>query len=314
MSRARILLTALLLPPAAAAGLAALLAQGGRWNWRLDVLTHFAPIYVALGVATLMAALMLRADYLRLILALCGAASLFGGLALILPELTRPMSPPAPADAPGQIKLIQFNMRAGKDGLDKAILWLAAENPDILVVEESDKSLRDVLGRRLNLQASCGQTCTVTIFSRETPRAVERPRRGFYGKGPSITIAELEDARGPFSVVGIHFTWPTDRWQQENNRRLEQILKDHPRERLIIAGDFNSTPWSFSRRRSDKALGMERRTRAMFSWPAGRAPGFPFLPIDHVYAGPGWATVSVTRGPSLGSDHYPIVTVLAPRP
>ena len=39
---------------------------------------------------------------------------------------------------------------------------------------------------------------------------------------------------------------------------------------------------------------------------------FPLLPIDHLYAGPGWATVSVRRGPPLGSDHYPLVVTLAP--
>lgn len=88
---------------------------------------------------------------------------------------------------------------------------------------------------------------------------------------------------------------------------------------MIIAGDFNSTPWSFARRRDDRDFGLIRRTRALFTWPAekishNRLPApFPYLPIDHVYAGPGWATVSVERGPRLGSDHYPVVVTLAPR-
>ncbi|MDE2488701.1 MAG: endonuclease/exonuclease/phosphatase family protein, partial [Alphaproteobacteria bacterium] len=84
-----------------------------------------------------------------------------------------------------------------------------------------------------------------------------------------------------------------------------------------VTGDFNSTPWSFSRRRWDKAFGLIRRDRALFSWPAGKTvwgvkPPFPILPIDHVYAGPDWATVSIRRGPKLGSDHYPVVAILAP--
>ena len=42
--------------------------------------------------------------------------------------------------------------------------------------------------------------------------------------------------------------------------------------------------------------------------------GLPFalLPIDHVYAGPGWRTVRAERGPRLGSDHYPVIVTLAP--
>jgi len=96
------------------------------------------------------------------------------------------------------------------------------------------------------------------------------------------------------------------------------MVSEHSKDRLIIVGDFNSTPWSFGRRRDDARLGVLRRTRNLFSWPAERvshnklpAP-FPVLPIDHIYAGRGWATVSVRRGPRLGSDHYPVVAVLAP--
>ena len=61
-----------------------------------------------------------------------------------------------------------------------------------------------------------------------------------------------------------------------------------------------------------------RRDRALFTWPAQQDSRlrwlglFPILPIDHVYAGPGWATVKVERGPRLGSDHYPVIVTLAP--
>lgn len=99
----------------------------------------------------------------------------------------------------------------------------------------------------------------------------------------------------------------------ENSARLLQLMKDQPRERAILVGDFNSTPWSFARRREDAALGMERRTHALPTWPANGLFGLAFLPIDHVYAGSAWDTVSITRGPRLGSDHYPVVAVLAPR-
>ena len=60
-------------------------------------------------------------------------------------------------------------------------------------------------------------------------------------------------------------------------------------------------------------FGLERRTKALFSWPAylGAKVPFPFLPIDHVYAGKAWRTVSVKRGPRLGSDHYPVFVTLA---
>jgi endonuclease/exonuclease/phosphatase (EEP) superfamily protein YafD len=81
--------------------------------------------------------------------------------------------------------------------------------------------------------------------------------------------------------------------------------------RLILTGDFNSAPWSFTLRRFDRRVGLRRRTRALATWPTRRfAMPFPFLAIDHVYAGSDWKTVSVRRGPRLGSDHFPVVVIL----
>ena len=77
---------------------------------------------------------------------------------------------------------------------------------------------------------------------------------------------------------------------------------------------MNSTPWSFTLRRQDGRLGLERRTRALFSWPVaptyGWTPPFPLLAIDQVYAGSDWKTVSVKAGPKQGSDHLPVTVVL----
>jgi endonuclease/exonuclease/phosphatase (EEP) superfamily protein YafD len=57
-------------------------------------------------------------------------------------------------------------------------------------------------------------------------------------------------------------------------------------------------------------LGMERRDRALCTWKALYSP-VAFLPIDHFHAGEAWRTVSIARGPRLGSNHYPFVVTLA---
>lgn len=313
MSRLRIALTAALAPLALGAAFGALAAQGGRWSARLDVFTHFAPLYLAAGVAVLAVTLILARGRLRLLLAVSGGLAVLGALALILPELTRPMSPRSAAPTAGAIKLVQYNAGDAGGDLEAAVRWLAKEKPDILVVEESTAAFREAAQGVGLTHLSCGRTCETAVLSRERPVEVERPRRGRIGLGPAIVLARFEHPAGAFTVAGAHFTWPTQiRTHSENSRRLLELLKDRPRERLILAGDFNSTPWSFARRRDDQALGLERRTRALFSWPARGLPGFPVLPIDHVYAGAGWRTVTVRRGPRIGSDHYPVVAVLVP--
>jgi hypothetical protein len=69
------------------------------------------------------------------------------------------------------------------------------------------------------------------------------------------------------------------------------------------------------------AVWLERRDRAVFSWPAGPVTRWKidlpvaFLPIDHIYAGSDWRTVKIERGPrGLGSDHRPLIITLALQP
>ena len=90
------------------------------------------------------------------------------------------------------------------------------------------------------------------------------------------------------------------------------VVKNLDSSSLLLGGDFNSTPWSFARRRDDRAFGLQRLTRGMFSWPAW-AGALTAFPIDHVYAGADWRLLDVRRGPNLGSDHYPLVVRVARR-
>lgn len=313
MPRARILLKALILSLAGASAAAAVAAQGGRFSGHLDVFSHFAPQYLGVGVLALIIAFVLESGRDRTLLAVFGGVAVLGSLALITPELMRPAAPRAPADAPDQLKLIQFNVAEMNTDLEPALDWLAAQDPDVLVTQESSPAFRRAVQARMGRHMTCGMTCGVTIFSRAAPVRVEKPRRGYYGLGPAIAVVHFAGDGREFAVVGLHYGWPTEvRTHKENSRRMIQVLKGRPRDRLVVAGDFNSTPWSFARRRDDAALGIERRTRALFSWPARGLPGLAVLPIDHVYAGPDWRTVSVDRGPRLGSDHYPVVAILAP--
>ncbi|MBL8556599.1 MAG: endonuclease/exonuclease/phosphatase family protein [Phenylobacterium sp.] len=294
---------------------AAILAHGGRFSARLDVLTHFAPLYLAPAfVALLLAGFAARP--MRAPIALAALGAIVAVAALVGPEfLSRGTDPRAAANAPEQLKVIQFNAWGRNEKAREAVAWLLAQDPDIIVIEEGGR-LRDML-LDAGFQSSC-KSCSASVLARAKPvRSFAERRAG--GRSSYVASATYADARGEFTVVAIHRFWPVRfaRYAAQT-RKLEALIAGLPKERLILAGDFNSTPWSFDRRREDVEFGLVRRTRALFSWPAAKishnrlpAP-FPYLPIDHVYAGPGWATVRVERGPELGSDHYPVVVTLAP--
>lgn len=304
---------------AAGSAVLALAALGGLLSDRLDVLTHFAPVWLA---GALIAALVWLASGRRgratPALAAVGALA---ALVLMAPEL-------AAAGNAGRtdeeaLKVVQFNLWGRNRDPEATARWILATDPDVVVLEEGfarSGGVARALRRRYPHRTTCAEPwpCSTMILAKRRPVAEG-------GLSPSVSDAELSgawatyvDARGRYTVVGVHYTWP---WpagpQQRMTGRLARVLDRFPKDRLILAGDFNSTPWSFSLRRQDRRFALERRTRALASWPAGEvsrlriASPFPLLPIDHVYAGKAWRTLAVRRGPALGSDHYPVVVTLA---
>jgi len=294
---------------------AGVLAQGGRFSAKLDLLTHFAPVYVAVGLlVAVLAFLGPRGGRPALLMA--SALAVAAGAALVVPELlSRGRDPRAAIATPGQIRIVQFNAWGQNAQTDQAAAWILAQDPDVVVLQEPGRLGAELVARGYRDQTGSGGAAILSRRSAVRTYA-EPPANGHPG---FISWATFRDAGGEFMVVATHRYWPV-RFARERAQTadLDRVIRGLPRERLIVAGDFNSTPWSFARRREDRAWGLIRRTRALFTWPAARrshnrlpAP-FPWLPIDHVYAGPGWATVETVTGPELGSDHYPVVVTLAP--
>ena len=289
---------------------ASLLALAGPASPLLDVLSHFALIYLAAAVVGMVLALMLRNWGRPTAFVLTGATAA-ASLALIGPELLRDAGPRAAAPAAGQVKIVQFNALKTNADVQRSVDWIVAQQPDIVTVQEARPDLRDALVRRTGWQVA-GSRGNLMILSRRQRLVMDRPTV----RGPLHWVnATYPSDSGPLEVVTIHHDWPTNALHLQQQAALVELVGELPRERMILSGDFNSASWSADLRRADRSLGLIRRDRALASFPATRR-GFlwpwPVLPIDHVYAGPGWATVKVERGPRLGSDHYPLVVTLAP--
>lgn len=300
---------------AALSAAAAILAQWGRVSLKWDLLAQFAPFWLLACACTLVACAIYH-GWRRWAVAAVSVAGLAAAVSLIAPEYLRSAGPRAPANAPDQIKIVQFNVWHENPDPQPILAWLDAERPDLVVIEENSTRFSRALAAHGGWSVACPH-CEVVILSHTPALSVDNTHRRRKAPPTPLTCAVFRDARGVFEVVGVHDAWPTDPDQPYQERRLAEVIAAAPKERLIVTGDFNSTPWSFARRRWDAAFGIPRRERAVPSWPAQSYKrlkwlGLPFLPIDHVYAGAGWATVSVERGPRLTSDHYPVVVTLAP--
>jgi endonuclease/exonuclease/phosphatase (EEP) superfamily protein YafD len=326
MGLIRVVITRILEDIAAAtavlAALAMLAAQGGRFSDNLDVATHFAVVFVAMAIlAALLAALTPPTRLRRFTLGMAALAVGLAGL-LILPEVFRKTGADSEPETASvhQIKLIQINSWSGRNQtMAETADWIVAQDPDIIVVEEASRRFQRALESRAAYHRTCDpdDRCEVIIYSKVAPISAGLPKVSEGSFFPA-TRATFTAPGGEFTVIGAHYTWPVPAGpQQQQSLRLTTMAGLYDRERLIIAGDFNSTPWSFTLRRQDEALGLVRRNQAMLSWPAMAFSRWdihmplPFLAIDHVYAGSDWVTLGAERGPALGSDHFPVIVTLA---
>lgn len=311
MPLSRLILTALLGPSvfilATMSALAAVLAQLGRFRPGFDILTHFAPFYLVGGFAAVALGLLFHGLFRRLTLA-AGLAAALAAVLLMAHELLLSAGPQAGAGP--TLKIVQLNVWQGEGGLTRAVDWLVSESPDVAVVEEADHRVRDAVVARTGWHVTGGRN-DVMIFSRAAPLATLVPETDTVGPMNLVGV-RLPTPLGPAAILGVHYPWPISSERAPATKVLTGIIKGLPRGSTILAGDFNSTPWSFERRRDDRDFGLIRRTRALFSWPARVLWPFLVLPIDHLYAGPAWATVAVRRGPDIGSDHYPVIVTLGP--
>ncbi|MBO9557170.1 MAG: endonuclease/exonuclease/phosphatase family protein [Caulobacter sp.] len=301
---------------AAVMGLACL---GGAFSVKLDALTHVAPVWLVLGLAGMTLACIFARDGERRAVMGLAAVGVLSTAVLIVPEVLSALHRPA-KPIPGQtVKLIQFNVWGENNNPKATADWILAQNADVVMIEEGGGSAFPIvraLGKAYPNHLTCRDRhgCDTWIFSRWpllAHRSFTEDKLPLFG-----AWATLDHPKGPFTVAATHFIWPFPGGpQQAQSRLLVKTLSPFPKDSLILTGDFNSTPWSWSLRRQDKALGLKRRTRALASWPSGEfsrvasAP-FPILPIDHVYAGKVWKTVKVERGPKLGSDHRAVVITL----
>jgi endonuclease/exonuclease/phosphatase (EEP) superfamily protein YafD len=297
------------------------LGLGGAFGYRLDVLNHFEPVTLALSLVA--AAIQIAFGKTRERPALvCAVVAVVICVAMMTPELVAKAAQRRVAPLGQTIKVVELNLWSLDIDVPRTVRWLAAQRADVLVLEEVVDGTADVprmLRGIYPYRNACDPEvpCTTLILSRKMPVASGAWPAPDGAGLHSTAWATFGSGRSSFTVIGDHAPWPRAKDnQQVQTALLASRMDAFDRRSLIVAGDFNSTPWSFSLRRQDALFGLKRRTRALFTFPVQpysryrlQSP-FAFLAIDQIYAGSDWKTVSVERGPRLGSDHLPTIAVL----
>lgn len=209
-----------------------------------------------------------------------------------------------------------FNLLFGNDRIDGIDKFLNQTDADIVVLQEVTKDHLIPLHQGLDPRYphSRGEFGLV-IFSKYPIRADGRVDRPNYPEWISLMARWVElDVNGTaVELVGVHLARPFYPVLQVHDvTALTQFVLARKLP-IIVAGDFNLTPWTDQLKRFTELTGLGRFNTFHYTWPMRwrKYPIVPLVAIDNVFASPDFANIATIGGPRLGSDHRPVIADIA---
>lgn len=122
---------------------------------------------------------------------------------------------------------------------------------------------------------------------------------------PTVRVGFQKLFRGDWGALGR-----LNRWRQAQVEVLMSKTFGATDDPVILAGDFNTPPESrlLDMLHTSGRFGFEQ---VGFGYGFTRPSLLPFVAIDHVVASPEWTFTRCEVGPSVGSDHRPVIAELA---
>jgi endonuclease/exonuclease/phosphatase (EEP) superfamily protein YafD len=291
----------------------ALLALCVLANWYppLDIVNDGLP-FMAVGAIVLVALAFATGSRKRI-----GATAILLALIMTLLLSGLPgMAPQAPDDAPRFLRVVTFNLWGRNDHhLDRVAAFLADADADAVVLQEArahHQAFLETLGARYPHRTGDNG---LVILSKHPILSDNRVDRDGYPPWISLMVrrATLDVDGKTVDLAGVHLARPFyPDLQQTDIVALTRFVQEHDGP-LILAGDFNMTPWTVKLKDFTAATGLGRFNTFRPTWPMRwhDLPLLPFVPIDNVFASRHFANIETTLGPRLDSDHRPVIADIA---
>jgi endonuclease/exonuclease/phosphatase (EEP) superfamily protein YafD len=298
------------------AGAAGLLSLGylGWLHPAFDSFSHFR-LHLAAGLlllSPLLLALKFRLEALAaLVFAVSAAATTFE-----LPGAPTPAADPAAAT----YRLLHMNLRFDHEEPQRALSLVGQLRPDVITLNEVSPMWQErlePLHAAYPFRLVCPQRSTVgtvAIFSRR-PFASDGERYCY--QRSDFAFATIDFSGRVVDIATLHLGWPWPFGQDWQVRNLSPVTAALPGP-VLLAGDFNATPWSQTVRRLAAAGRMEVVRGVGPTWLIQSMPDivrrFAGLPIDNVMVRGGVAIHSARTVDGTGSDHLPVLVEFSVRP
>jgi len=221
--------------------------------------------------------------------------------------------------APGSqrfMRVVTFNLWRGNDRMDDVAQFLAAADADAVVLQEVTREHGTALRQALQSRYphSLGETDLV-ILSKHPILAEGRIDRPGFPPWNSLMLrwARLDVNGTIFELAGIHLARPFyPELQEQDIEALTEFVQSRTMP-LIVAGDFNMSPWTEKLARFTRSTGLERYNTFYLTWPMRRwnVQLLPLVAIDNVFASPHFAKIATMGARRLGSDHRAVIADIA---
>jgi endonuclease/exonuclease/phosphatase (EEP) superfamily protein YafD len=280
---------------------------GHSW-WVLDLAAHFRVQYAAGLLLLALGSLGMRC---------WRRALLWGALGMLNAGLVAPafrVSAQAIEAAGPRLRLVLTNVHTANRRFEDLLALVRETSPDLLLLVEVD----DAWMRALEPLAP------------EYPWRVASPRSdnfgiAFFSRIPLADVRVLEIGPAEVPSVLASFDWQGRSVTLLGTHPLPPISADYAAARdgqlaaaarllaeangpRILLGDLNTSPWGHAFHDLVRTSGL-RDTAEGWGW----QPTWPAhnlllrLPLDHALISSDWVVLRRTVGPSLGSDHFPLI-------
>ena len=223
-----------------------------------------------------------------------------------------------------QIKIMVSNVLSTNNQTQKLVDLVNKEQPDILITLETDEKWQQAL----------------SSIEPDYPYTVKVPLDNLYGMhlyskfeliNPEVKYLMIDDIPSIHTQLRLQsgcVVWlyclhpmpPSPTEADKSTTRDAELLmvgrhiKD-TNQKAILAGDLNDVAWSKTTRRFQRISGLlDPRIGRHFinTFHAG----YPFLrwALDHIFHSACFTLVDMKRMPSIGSDHFPVLTTLQYEP
>jgi endonuclease/exonuclease/phosphatase (EEP) superfamily protein YafD len=290
-------------------GSATLLGLLDRIWWVFEGADVFRLQYLVVLVAAGIVALVVRRPRLAVLAAVLAAVN----FAVLDIPLTASVSAAPNAPTSGALRLVVANLEVGNRDFASVHRLVAQTHPDVLGVTELTpfmaRHLGDELeGYRARVLQTRNDAYGIGVYSRLPLLSAKIAR--FPPDGPPTVVARVRVGGKPVSVVITHVHTPfAGSIHVRHLDALATAARSRFGKRVVVCGDFNTPPWSGPLR--DFAANSNLRDlyggRAWsgYSWPTW---GFVLrVPLDNCFVSNGIGVTGYHDGPSVGSDHRPIV-------